>query len=85
MTSGLRGANSDCQIVDCAHGIPDTIATDLSIRSWLINLNGGVQHVLPIHVKEQIPEIMVPVCPGSAVIIENAVDRISPRIERQIM
>jgi hypothetical protein len=33
-----------------------------------------------IHVKEQIPEIMVPVGPGSAVIIENTVNRIGRQI-----
>jgi hypothetical protein len=30
---------------------------------------GGIQHVVTIHIKEQ-AEIMVPVCPGRAVVIE---------------
>src|SRR5215813_7163780 len=82
-----RGTYSKCQIADRARGIvePDTIATDLSTRGGLINLKGGIQHVFAIHVKEQIPEIMVPVRPGSAVVIENTVDRIGCQIERQIV
>jgi hypothetical protein len=41
--------------------------------------------LVAIHVKQQIPEIMVPVCPGSAGVIENTIDRIGRQIERQIL
>jgi hypothetical protein len=50
----------------------------------LVDLEGSVEHVLAADVEQEIAKIMVPVRPGGTIVIEDAVDGVGLRIERQI-
>jgi hypothetical protein len=69
--------HSERQVTDGACGIveAETITADVSTRCGLINLEGRIKDLLAPNVKEQVVEIVVAIRPGSAVVIEDAVNR----------
>ena len=64
------------QVTDGACGIveAETITADVSTRCGLMNLEGRIKYLLAPNVKEQVVEIVVAIRPGSAVVIEDAVN-----------
>ena len=63
----------------------DATAVEGSADGRLVDLQRRVEHFLPADIEQQIAKIVVPVGPGSAVVIEDAVARIGLRTDRQIV
>jgi hypothetical protein len=82
-----RDAGPESQIPDCARGVvePDAVAVEASPDRRLVDLESSVERVLAADVEQEIAKIMVPVRPGGAIVIEDAVDGVGLRIERQIV
>jgi hypothetical protein len=81
-----RDAGPECLIADCAGGVvePDAISVEASLDGRLIDAEHGVEHVLAADIEKQIAKIVVPIRPGGAAVVEDAVDCIG-LIERQVV
>ncbi len=82
-----REAGPECQIADRASRVVEAYAAtvEASPDRRLVNTEGSFQHVLSADIEQQIAKIMVPIRPGGAIVIEDAVDHVGLRIERQVV
>ena len=82
-----RDPGTKGQIPDRARRVvePDAAAVEPPPGRRLVDFEGSVEHVLPADIEQQIPKILVPIRQVRAVVIEDAVDRVGLRIERDVV
>ena len=75
----LNRASATVEIVE-----PDAISVEAARDGRFVDAKRGVEHVVALDIEQQIAEIVMQIRPGSAVVVEDAVDCIG-LIERQVM
>src|SRR5215470_1190277 len=75
------------EVADRAHRVVeiDARAIDAAIHRGLVDAARGVEHVVASDIEPQIAEVVVAIRPGSAIIVEHAVDRVGMWIKRDVV